>query len=207
MNIIKIGGGGAINLEAIVRGLGRLDGPSIIVHGANADRDDLANRLGVEKVILESVSGYQSVRSDPTAIDLLCMAYAGLRNKRLVELCRQNGINAVGLSGLDGGVITGRRNKGIKVMEDGRKRLVRDLSGKPVSINKPLLDSLLKQNYMPVLTVPIADETGAAINTENDEVVRLLQETFEASTVIQFIEAPGILRDAADPSSLAGDPA
>jgi acetylglutamate/LysW-gamma-L-alpha-aminoadipate kinase len=202
MNIIKIGGGAAINLAGIVRGLGRLNGPTIIVHGANADRDDLATRLGVEKVILESVKGYQSVQSDETTIDLLCMAYAGLKNKRLVELCRQNGINAIGLSGIDGGLITGRRNRGIKVMENGRKRLVRDLSGKPVSINKPLLDSLLEQGYLPVLSVPIADETCTAINTENDEIVRLLQETYSASTVIQFIEAPGILRDAADPESV-----
>ena len=156
MYIVKIGGGNDLNLPAIVRGLTNVAEPMIIVHGANGARDRLADQLGQQKKILTSLSGYTSVYSDESAIDLLMMSYAGLRNKRLVELCQQNGINAVGLTGLDGGIVRARRNRGIRVEEDGRKKLVHDLSGKPLSINRELLDLLFDRDYVPVLTVPLA---------------------------------------------------
>ena len=102
MIIVKIGGGKNINVEGIVRELAEIDERLIIVHGANYYRDTLAERLGQPKKVVTSVSGYSSVFSDQEAIDVLIMAYAGLRNKRIVELCQRNGINAVGLSGVDG---------------------------------------------------------------------------------------------------------
>lgn len=202
MYIVKIGGGADLNLAGIVRGLARIGEPMIIVHGANAVRDDLAERLRLPKKVITSVSGYPSVYSDESAIDLLMMSYAGLRNKRLVELCQRNGLNAVGLTGLDGGVVRARRNSGIRVEENGRRRLVRDLSGKPLSINRDLLDLLLDRDYVPVLTVPLLDEAGCAVNSENDEIVRLLQQTFGAETVLQFIGAPGLLKNPTDPTSV-----
>jgi acetylglutamate/LysW-gamma-L-alpha-aminoadipate kinase len=65
-----------------------------------------------------------------------------------------------------------------------------------------LLQLLLNNGYVPVLTVPIIDEQNAAINTENDDVVRVLQESLKANTVINLIEAPGFLEDKNDASSL-----
>jgi len=202
MYIVKIGGGDDLNLPGIVRGLARVAEPMIVVHGANGERDRLAARLGHPKRVLTSVSGYESVYSDETAIDLLMMSYAGLRNKRLVELFQQSGVNAVGLTGLDGGIVRARRNRGIRAVEDGRRRMVRDLSGKPLSVDRALLDLLLERDIVPVLTVPLVDETGCAVNSENDEIVRLLQQAFGAETVLQFIGAPGLLRRAGDPTSL-----
>ena len=96
MYIVKIGGGASINLEGIVEGLASLDAPFVVVHGANALRDEVAARLGIETRVLTSASGYSSVYSDRDAIDLILMAYAGLRNKRIVALCQRHGINAVG---------------------------------------------------------------------------------------------------------------
>jgi acetylglutamate/LysW-gamma-L-alpha-aminoadipate kinase len=110
--IIKIGGGKDINLPAIARDLSLLDDDMIIVHGANALRDELASRLNTSIKTVTSVSGYSSVFSDQEVIDLQILAYAGLRNKRLVELLQQAGKNAIGLSGLDGAVIRGKRNQG-----------------------------------------------------------------------------------------------
>lgn len=200
--IVKVGGGRALNLAGIAADLAGYAGPVVVVHGANAIRDELAGQLGIEKRILTSVSGYSSVYSDDQAIDLLMLAYAGLANKRLVEALQRAGRNAVGLSGLDGGVIRGRRNAGIRVSEGERVRLVRDRSGKPKEINAELLTLLLERGYTPVLTVPIADETGAAINAENDDVVTALAAALNPGTVIQLIEAPGILADPADPGSV-----
>ena len=202
MYIVKIGGGASINLEGIAGGLASLDAPFVVVHGANALRDEVAARLGIETKVLTSASGYSSVYSDRNAIDLILMAYAGLRNKRIVALCQQHGINAVGLSGLDGRMIEGRRNRGIRVREGGKTLLKRDFSGKPAAVNRELLHLLLEGGYAPVLCIPIIDEHGCAINSENDDIVNVLQESLDAQCILQFIEAPGFLEDPGDPESV-----
>jgi acetylglutamate/LysW-gamma-L-alpha-aminoadipate kinase len=202
MMLIKIGGGEAINLAATIADLATLQQPFIIVHGANVLRDQLAERLGIEKTVLTSVSGYSSVFSDQPALDVIMMSYSGLRNKQIVELCQRSGINAVGLTGLDGRLVQGERNKGIRVRENGKTLIKRDLSGKPRTINAGLLTLLLDNGYCPVLTIPIVDENGYAINSENDDIVARLAEALAIDTVVQLIEAPGFLDDPADESSL-----
>ncbi len=204
MMLIKIGGGELINLEATISDLATLEQPFVIVHGANVLRDQLAQRLGLEKTILTSVSGYSSVFSDQDALDVIMMSYSGLRNKQIVELCQRSEINAVGLSGLDGRLVQGERNKGIRVRENGKTLIKRDLSGKPRSINSALLNLLLENGYCPVLTIPIVDENGFAINSENDDIVTQIARALDIDTVLQLIEAPGFLDDPADESSLVG---
>jgi len=202
MYLIKIGGGKEINLKGIISDLSTIKEKFIIVHGANALRDEIAQKLNYQKKVVTSLSGYDSVLSSEETIDLMMMTYAGLKNKRIVELCQQNGINAVGLSGLDGKVIVGKRNSGIKVREGGKTLLLRDFSGKPKSVNKHLLNLLLDNGYTPVLCVPLIDENNFAINSENDDIVALLQNEFNAEKIISLIEAPGFLLDKNDESSL-----
>lgn len=202
MIIVKIGGGSEINLKNIIMDLAELDESFVIVHGANALRDQLTRDLNKPKKVVTSVSGYTSVFSDETALDIMMMAYAGLRNKRLVELCHQHGINAVGLSGLDGKMIQGERNKGIRIKEHGKLKIVRDFSGKPRKINIRLLKLLLDNDFTPVLSVPIIDENNFAINSENDDIVNMIQESLNADKIIQLIEAPGFLDDKDNPNSL-----
>ncbi len=193
MLIIKIGGGATINIPGVIADLAELDEQFVVVHGANALRVQLAQQLGWEHRTITSVSGYSSVFSDDRTIDLQMMIYAGLRNKRIVELCQREGINAIGLSGLDGRVIQGRRNKGIRVREKGKVKVVRDLSGKPQTVNVELLRLLLDHGYTPVLAVPIVDEDGCAINSENDDIVNVLQDALHAEKIVQLIEAPGFI--------------
>jgi acetylglutamate/LysW-gamma-L-alpha-aminoadipate kinase len=202
MILVKVGGGASINLEAIASDLALLREPVIVVHGANACRDELAQRLSVPTRTVTSESGVQSVFTDSDALDVLTMAYAGLMNKRFVSLCQRKGVNAIGLCGVDGALVRGRRNRGVRVRENGRRRLVHDHSGKPASVNVELLRLLLNSGYTPLLTVPILDEDGHAINTENDDVVALLQRTLEVRTVVQLIEARGLLDDLGDPESM-----
>ena len=202
MLIIKIGGGETINLEAIVKDLSNLNEQFIIVHGANALRDELAEKLNYEKQILTSVSGYSSVYSDEEALNIMMMAYAGMRNKRLVELCQQIGINAIGLTGIDGKVVQGKRNKGIRIKDNGKLRIVRDFSGKPSTINTELLKLLVDKGYVPIRTVPIIDENNFAISSENDDIVALLKKEMKSDKVIQLIEAAGYLEDASDKNSV-----
>jgi acetylglutamate/LysW-gamma-L-alpha-aminoadipate kinase len=202
MIIVKIGGGKEINIEAIIEDLAGITEKYVIVHGANALRDKLARDLGQPKQVLTSVKGYTSVYSDEKLLDVMMMAYAGLRNKRIVEMCQRHDIDAVGLSGLDGRMVSGKRNKGIRVYQGKKLKIIRDFSGKPVSVNAPLLRLLLDNGYVPILTVPIIDEQRTAINTENDDVVRVLQQALQAETVINLIEAPGFLEDRNDAASL-----
>ena len=202
MLMIKIGGGETINLAGIARDLAGVETPKVIVHGANALRDELARRLGVEKRVLTSVSGYASVYSDPELIDVMLMAYSGVRNKRLVELCQQNGVDAVGLTGLDGALVRARRNRGIRVREGGKTLIKRDLSGKPVAINGKLLGLLLDNGYTPVVTMPLIDERNVAVNSENDDLVALMSAVLGAELVVHLIEAPGFLEDENDPNSV-----
>ncbi|MFA3781528.1 [LysW]-aminoadipate kinase [Melioribacteraceae bacterium 4301-Me] len=202
MVIIKIGGGKDINLKSIIADLKSINDKLIIVHGANALRDELADKLKIERKVITSQSGYTSVFSDEQTIDLMMMSYSGIKNKRIVELCQQNGINAVGLSGLDGKVIQGKRNSGIRVREAGKTKIVRDFSGKPQDININLINLLLNNGYTPVLCVPIIDENNMAINSENDDIVALLHSRLKADKILQLIEAPGYLKDKSDPNSL-----
>lgn len=202
MVIVKIGGGATINLAGIADDVAARPGPCLLVHGANALRAALGAALGAPPRVITSVSGTSSVYTDEQALDLLLAAYAGIRNKRLVELLQQRGVDAIGLSGVDGRLVQGRRNAGIRVRQDGKVMLVRDRSGKPAGVNVGLLHLLLDHGLTPVLTVPIADENGCAINADNDEVVAVLARDLGAHRVVQLIEAPGLLADAADPGSL-----
>ena len=202
MIIIKVGGGSRINTAGVAADLSKLEESFLIVHGANAVRDALARKLGIEKRTVTSISGYSSVLTDEAMIDLQMMAYAGLQNKRLVALCQRHGINAVGLSGLDGRIIQGERNKGIRIREGGKRRIVRDFSGKPRSVNTSLIRLLLENGFTPVLCVPIIDENGYAINSENDNIVTVIQHAVNADKIIQLIEAPGFLENMDDPGSL-----
>jgi [amino group carrier protein]-L-2-aminoadipate 6-kinase len=202
MIIVKIGGGDKINLTGAAQDLAALKEPVVVVHGANAVRDEIAVRMGHPTKTVTSVSGYSSVLSDEKAIDAIMMGYAGLQNKRLVELCQQHGINAVGLSGIDGKLVQGARNKGIRVRQNEKTLMLRDYSGKPKNVNQELLHLLLDHGYVPVICIPIIDENNTAINSENDDIVSVLQEALHAETVLQLIEAPGFLEDVKDENSV-----
>ena len=202
MIIVKIGGGKDINIEGIIKDLAELDQRFIIVHGANAIRDEIARKLGSPTKVVTSISGYSSVLSDEAAISAIMMSYSGIQNKRIVELCQQNGINAVGLAGIDGQLIQGERNKGIRVKQGEKVVIFRDYSGKPRRVNKDLIEWLLGHGYVPVVCIPILDEKGSAINSENDDIINVLQQALHAEKIIQLIEAPGFLENKDDESTL-----
>jgi acetylglutamate/LysW-gamma-L-alpha-aminoadipate kinase len=88
------------------------------------------------------------------------------------------------------------------VRRDGRTVIERDRSGKPVQVNGALLRTLLDGGYTPVISIPIVDQNGIAINSENDDIVVALQAELRARRVIQLIEAPGFLERAGDETSV-----
>jgi len=201
MLLVKVGGGD-VDLTAIADDLASLERPFVLLHGANKLRDKMGTALGKPPQVVESISGFTSVLSDDDAIDVMLASYAGIRNKRLVESLRQRGVNAIGLTGLDGGLVEGVQNEGIRIRRDGRKFLLRDQSGKPKRLNTSLLRTLLDDGYVPVLTVPIVGADGTALNTENDEVLALLARELNATHVVSLIEEVGLLSDPTDPESV-----
>ena len=196
--IVKIGGGATINLEGLVSDLADCDQPLIVVLGANAIRSSVGERLGTPPKVITSISGYDSVLSDDSAINLIMMTYAGVARGRVVEMLQGRGVNSIGLSGIDGRLIEGERNRGIRVRENGRKRILRDYSGKPRRVNDSLLRHLLASGYVPVISIPIIDESGVAINADNDNIVAALHRTLNAKQIVHFIEASGVLADPED---------
>jgi acetylglutamate/LysW-gamma-L-alpha-aminoadipate kinase len=204
MYIIKIGGGKTINHKAIIKSLKLLDNKVIVVHGANSLRDEIAQRLGIPVKTIISLKGYSSVRSDKKLMDLFLMSYAGLRNKRLVEIAQQAGINAIGLTGLDGALIRGKRNKKILSKEGDKIKVIKDdYSGRPKEIKADLLKILLNKGLTPFICPPILNEENEALNSENDSIVSLLvKDLSKVKTIIHFIEAPGLLKDHQDEKSL-----
>ena len=120
------------------------------------------------------------------------MSYAGLRNKRLVELCQRHGVNAVGLTGIDGGVVKALVTREF-AFASSKNLIKRDFSGKPKAVNGELLRLLLDNGYTPVLTIPILDERGYAVNSENDDIVNAIHAELKATEVVQLIEAQASL--------------
>lgn len=175
----------------------------VLVHGASRDLNELSTRLGHPPRMVESGRGDVTRFTDSTTMDHFLMAYAGLANKRIVERLRQLGVNAVGLSGLDGGIVHGRRRADLRVVEDGRARVLHDnFVGSIQTVDESLLNVLLGRGYVPVLTPPIAAEDGTAINVDGDRLAAEVAIALRATALIIFADTPGLLRDPADDSTL-----
>lgn len=203
--LFKIGGPEGLmeGLANFLSDFAAIDGPKILVHGASAKRDEIALQMGFPTERIVSASGIESVRSDDQAIDALMMSYSGLVNKRIVESLQQLGVNALGLSGIDGGLLRGERKTAIRAMIDGKKKLIKDdLSGKVSQCNSELLNLLLDNGYSPVICVPVLSFENQAINTDNDTMTAVIAKAMAIDTVVYFSDIPGLMSDFPDESSL-----
>ena len=175
----------------------------VVVHGASRDLNELSTALGHPPRMVESGRGDVTRFTDSTTMDHFLMAYAGLANKRIVERLRRLDVNAVGLSGLDGGIVQGRRRADLRVVEDGRARVLHDnFVGSIERVDASLLLMLLERGYLPVLTPPIAAEDGTAINVDGDRLAAEVAIALDADALFIFADTPGILRDPEDGSTL-----
>ena len=205
MWVIKIGGGAAINHDAVCEDLARLgrEQKIIIVHGGHAKRDELAKQLGIEIPVVTSQSGVTSVYTTPELLEAFLMAYAGLINKKLVAKLQKLGLNAVGLCGVDGRLFEGRRKNAIYVRDGSKIKLLKDdLSGKVESVNLKLLELLLQHNMVPVVCPPAISFEGDIINVDGDSIACLLAKELKAEKLVFLIEAPGFLRYSQDETSV-----
>jgi acetylglutamate/LysW-gamma-L-alpha-aminoadipate kinase len=205
MLVIKLGGSAGINVEYTLDDLATLwpGEQMVFVHGANAALDAFMQAQGRTPRLVTSSTGQVSRFTDRETMDDMLAIYAGRTNKRIVEGLQARGVNAVGLSGIDGGIARGTRKDALRVVEDGKPKVLRgDYAGSLKEINTGLLTLLLGNGYLPVLTPPALSQNGEAINVDGDKLALRLALSLDASALIILSNTAGLLADVNDPNSL-----
>lgn len=204
--VIKIGGGEGIEIAPIlaeIEQLVRSGQPVILVHGGSHETNVLSARLGIEARFITSPSGHTSRRTDRATLEIFEMVYCGKINKTIVESLRAQRVDAIGLSGIDGGIWRGKRKDAIRAIEEGRTVIIRDdLTGTVEHVDRELLNMLLANGRTPVLTPPAITDDGIAINVDADRAAARTAAAIGASELYLLSNVPGVLRDHVDPSSL-----
>ncbi len=206
MIVVKVGGSEGIDLDAVCQDIADLHKsgqPIILVHGGSHETNVIADKLGHPPVFVTSVSGYVSRYTDRETLSIFEMVYCGKINKSIVERFQQIGVNAIGLSGIDGRLLEGSRKSTIKIIEDGKRRVLRDdYTGKVERANVSLLTLLLENGYLPVVTPPAISYEGDAINVDGDRAAAVIAAAMKAEQLIILSNVPGLLRNFPDESSL-----
>ena len=207
MLIVKVGGSEGIDYDAVcddVAALIEAGQRMILVHGGSSQTNAVAEALGHPPRFITSPSGYTSRFTDRKTLEIFEMVYCGQMNKMIVEKLQTRGVNAVGLSGIDGGIWRGKRKKAVRAVdENGKKMVIRDnYTGTVETVNTDLLNTLLASGYLPVLTPPAISHENEAINVDGDRASRATAAAFGADTLIILSNIPGLLRDFPDESSL-----
>jgi acetylglutamate/LysW-gamma-L-alpha-aminoadipate kinase len=217
--VVKIGGARAVNPEGALADIAHLvaNGEEVVVvHGGSTAVDDTLERLGEEPEYVETPGGVVGRFTDETTMEVFEMVLPGKLNTDLVADLQNEGVNAVGLSGADGKLLTGPRKSAVKVLEDGRKKIKRgDHSGKIEAVNDDLLSTLLAGSYVPVVTVPmLAEESGGnsggdgasasdwtAVNADADRAAAAIAGALGGELVV-LTDVEGVYEDPDDPDSL-----
>jgi len=206
--VIKVGGGEGIDIDPVlaeIPGLLEEGLRVVVVHGGSHETNVVSQMLGVPPRTLRSPSGHTSRRTDRATLEIFEMVYCGKINKGVVERLRGRGVDAVGLSGIDGGLWTGSRKTAIRAVEGGRTVVIRDdLSGRVERVDDGLLRLLLEDGRTPVLTPPAMSEDGLAMNVDADRASAATASALGAEELLLLSNVPGVLRDPADPGSLIG---
>lgn len=162
----------------------------VLVHGGGPEINDMLGKLGIES---RFVNGLRY--TDGATVNVVKMVLAGKVNKELVQLLAQHKGSAVGLCGIDGGMITAER----ETTEDGQ-----DLGwvGRVTNVNtKPILDALANGN-IPVIATVATDEYGNTYNINADTAAARIAAELGAENLILMTDIAGLLRDKNDPSTL-----
>ena len=158
----------------------------VLIHGGGPEISQTMKRLGKEAVFLNGLRV-----TDKETVDIVQMVLAGKVNKSLVNLLQIKGGHAVGLSGIDGGIIEAR-------MKDERLGYVGEITK---IRTQPIMD-LLEHNYIPVISTVASDRQGNTYNINGDTAAAYIAGALGAERLIMMTDIAGILRDKDDPSTL-----
>ena len=170
----------------------------VLVHGGGPQLTELSAALGVPTRMVEG----RRV-TDQQAIDVTSMVLNGLINTRVLGICRDLNIEAVGISGVDAGLVRAHRRAPMKT--GGGELVDFGFVGDIDQVDTSVLKKLLDNGLMPVVSPLSADEAGTLLNLNADTVAAALGAALGAEKLILCTGAPGILGDISDPGSLISD--
>ncbi|MFB6089795.1 MAG: acetylglutamate/acetylaminoadipate kinase [Halobellus sp.] len=205
--VVKVGGARAVDPAGAVEDVAALVGEGrevVVVHGGSTAVDDTLEELGEEPTYVETPGGVVGRFTDERTMEVFTMVMPGKLNTDLTVTLRNAGVDAVGLSGVDGGLLSGPRKSAVRVIEDGKKKIKRgDHSGKITDVNADLLELLLNEGYTPVVTVPMLADDGVAVNADADRAAAAVAGALGAELVV-LTDVAGVYRDPDDESTLIG---
>ncbi len=206
MIVVKAGGGQGIQYGDVcdeIAALHLAGGQPILVHGGSHLTNELAQALNHPPTFVTSPSGFTSRFTDRRTMEIFMMAYCGQSNKGIVEALQKRGVNAIGLSGIDGRLWVGKQKPAIRVVEDGKTRILRgNLTGTVNQVNVRLLRGLMDTGLLPVLCPPAMTEQGLAINVDGDRAAAITATQLQAQQLVILSNVPGVMKDIRDPESL-----
>ena len=158
----------------------------VLVHGGGPEISETMKKLGKQAVFIDGLRV-----TDRETVDIVQMVLAGKINKTLVNLIQMKGGHAVGLSGIDGGILEAK-------VKDERLGFVGEVTKvRP----QPIMD-LLEKNYIPVVSTVAGDRQGNTYNINGDTAAAYLAGALGAERLIMMTDIAGILRDKDDPATL-----
>jgi len=158
----------------------------VLIHGGGPEISETMKRLGKKS---EFVNGLRV--TDRETVDIVQMVLAGKVNKTLVSLIQMKGGHAVGLSGIDGGIIEAK-------MKDEALGYV----GEITKIRTQPITDLLEKNYIPIISTVASDRQGNTYNINGDTAAAYIAGALKAERLIMMTDINGVLRDKDDPSTL-----
>ena len=191
--VIKYGGAAMVEKslqEAVFRDIALLSSVGVqpvVVHGGGPEINQWLQKLGINSEFRDGLRV-----TDAKTMDVVEMVLVGRVNKQIVNGINKLGAQAVGLSGIDGGLVKAR------TLGDGSHGLVGDVA----SMNPDVLEPLLSKGYVPVISSVASTGDGRSHNINADTVAGELSASLEAEKLILLTDTPGILKDREDSSSL-----
>ncbi len=194
--VIKAGGRAAESRDSILAMAVEIAGSAdkgirtVFVHGGGAAVSSIQKQYNLEPKFIDG----KRVTS-AAEMDLVDMGLAGLMNKHLVRIFQKAGLNAVGLSGADAGIILSSDSS---LDESG----VENRTGEVRSVDPRLIELLLANSYFPVLSSVSTDSSGKGMNINADEAALAVAASLGADSLIFISDIPGILINGAVVSSM-----
>ena len=169
----------------------------ILVHGGGKEVTKVSKQLGKEPKFVVSPSGIKSRYTDKETAEIFTMVMSGKINKTIVRLLQKNGVNALGLSGVDGRVIEAERKKKLIIVnEKGRKQVIDGgYTGKITNVNATLVKSLLEQGLTPVISPIAISEESDFLNVDGDRAAAYVAGKVQADKVLFLTNVDGLLMD------------
>ena len=169
----------------------------VLVHGGGAQSTQMAEELGITA---EFVDGRRV--TDQSALEITAMVLNGQINTRILASCRDLGIPAVGISGVDAGLIKAHKRPPVARQGSSGETVDYGFVGDIESVDTNVLIKQLDNDLVPIISPLSADESGTLLNINADSVASAVAVALSAEKLILATGAPGILESANEPASL-----